>query len=226
MLALLAILAALLAIDVAAAAATTVVDKSPDGSTLQIEAGQGDRNRLDLFTEDVEGDPALEFVVRESSRRFQEPVEIVAGDASCEPGPTETTVHCTTQGVTEIVATLGGRRDTFGAETDDLSSLGVTGVKAHGGGQRDVLGTFVNSVAPSAAPGFHYVGGLGDDVLIGSQGPDLLRGGAGADSFLGWEGEDRVRAADGVADGHIDCGAGMDRLAHDPGLDPEPTDCE
>jgi hypothetical protein len=222
-----AAVAGLVALGAGSASAATVVDKNPDGSTLRIEASSTDRNRVDVFTDDVRGGPALEFVVREMGWRVGgAPIQIVPDHPSCDLAPAGDRVWCGSADVTRIAAGLYAGRDTFGAEIDDLSSLGILAVKAHGGAARDVLTSYAVSTAPSSAPVFNYAGASGDDDLLGSIGSDVLRGGTGSDGLLAHQGADRVVAADGEADGPIDCGDGVDRLTYDPGLDSEPIDCE
>ena len=77
-------------------------------------------------------------------------------------------------------------------------------------------------------------GGSGPDILKGNAGADTLYGGGGADTLIpgpgadsptsAGPGNDTIRAADGVADGEINCGTGDDTVTIDAPVSGTPVD--
>jgi Ca2+-binding RTX toxin-like protein len=67
--------------------------------------------------------------------------------------------------------------------------------------------------------------GTGNDTLGGGAGPDVLIGGPGTNIARGQDGNDRLLMRNGVRDGLIDCGTGIDTAVIDR-TDPRPVACE
>lgn len=70
------------------------------------------------------------------------------------------------------------------------------------------------------------VGGPQAEDLYGGDGADDITGGAGGDGLLGEAGDDTLRAADGVFDGPVDCGAGAADVAFVDASDTVVQGCE
>lgn len=135
------------------------------------------------------------------------PVTIAASaDNAC--APEGAVIRCATYAITAVAAVGGPGDDRLAIDPDVgagprlplLADGGPGDDELSGGSDRDVLD-----------------GGDGDDVLHGGDLADTLIGGAGLDALAGGEGDDLLRAEDGLAEGAIDCGAGLDRLVHDAG---------
>ena len=71
-------------------------------------------------------------------------------------------------------------------------------------------------------------GRAGDDLLIGDQGPDVLKGRLGVDRLFGGEGRDKLDARDkpAAADAVVSCGPGPDLATEDPADRPNTAGCE
>jgi uncharacterized delta-60 repeat protein len=97
-------------------------------------------------------------------------------------------------------------------ERDDVGDVGTV----LGGAGDDVIkaARFADFGGSIKLP-VHFLGGPGDDLLVGDDGPDYLDGGLGADRLYGQAGDDLLSGVDGVAD-YLDGGDGNDRGVTDP----------
>ena len=134
-------------------------------------------------------------------------------------------VHCSPTGITHV-AIIGsgesGDHDSFLLDRAwDLTSArlpdGVTTTIHLSRGSDGVIGSHNRDV---------IFGGAHSDFLQGQGGHDKLVGQSGKDDLFGAAGQDLLLAQDGMGDGTIDCGPGLDPPAlFDVGLDPAPVDC-
>jgi hypothetical protein len=74
------------------------------------------------------------------------------------------------------------------------------------------------TLAACAAPALAHVAGSGDDVVVGTGGPDKLYGGSGEDKVYGYGGGDHVSGGSGN-DPALVGGPGRDSISGGPGND-------
>ena len=202
------LLALALAVPAGAHAAATM---SANGSTLSFTASDG----LDHQT--------YPFRAANGHLRIDDVDGISVGASGCtsvSPG----SVDCgPASGYARVVFGFGAGDDTVAVDDGLHLPVTVDGAAGNdeidGGDQADVL---------DGGDGADTVyGDAGADVVRGGPGDDEIGGGSGMDTIDGGPGNDAVGAWDEAADvAPVTCGAGLDTVDFDHGLDTIASDCE
>lgn len=131
---------------------------------------------------------------------------------------------------------LGDGDDTLVSDNvgDLMVNAGAGNDRLTSGTRPMIFGEFEGEPATVLSSEEEFLGGSGNDVLIGRGQPDYLRGGAGndkldggpgSDSLYGDAGNDVIDARDGHRDRVIDCGPGRKDRALVDKVDPKPISC-
>ncbi|HSI33898.1 MAG TPA: choice-of-anchor D domain-containing protein, partial [Tepidisphaeraceae bacterium] len=183
---------------------------------LRTDGGGVKSGRVTFATNDANENP-FDFAVSGSVSAAQTPTTAVTGSVSAS-------------GTLSVNGTPGIDTVSFASSSRGLSVVG-NGVAVNGSPFNGVRRIVVNGFdgadridASGLAIPVTILGGNGNDTLIGGDGPDSLSGGAnndvltggpGLDVLRGDDGDDLLNAQDGLADSHVDGGAGNDTIRKD-----------
>jgi len=214
------------------ATAGTVVDD--ERRWVVYEADPGEVNQL-----------RMETSIRGSLVRLTDPGAAITVGQGCELDDEGRALCRITPRVRLVQADLGDEDDRANAHTQNLRAPQVNIVGGEGDdvmrgvgptrfnfGGREGDDMFIGSDGPDVfrgGPGHDYMGSRGgDDLLIGDSGRDVLRAGLGIDRLFGGADGDKLDARDAppAQDDVVSCGGGDDLTTADRADRPKTVGCE